>query len=157
MQGSPETKVNPLKFIMQSTQFTRNRLIYALIIFIVLVLGLGSRAYPEMIPDFIAKYAGDTLWALMAFLLIGFLFPSLSTLKVAAIALLFAFGIEFSQLYQAPWINELRSNRLVALVTGRGFLWSDLVCYSVGVATGVLGEMIWQKFSLYRTKNVLNS
>ncbi|MEN8216136.1 MAG: DUF2809 domain-containing protein, partial [Pseudomonadota bacterium] len=32
--------------------------------------------------------------------------------------------------------------RLGALVLGHGFLWSDLVCYSVGVAMGVVGEMM---------------
>jgi hypothetical protein len=131
--------------MMHTTEITRNRLVYALIIFIVVVLGLGSRAYPELLPDFIAKYAGDTLWALMAFLLIGFTFPRLSTVKVATIALLFSVCIELSQLYHAPWIDEIRRYRLVALVIGRGFLWSDLVCYSVGVAMGALGEIMWTR------------
>ncbi|OQY52823.1 MAG: DUF2809 domain-containing protein [Candidatus Parabeggiatoa sp. nov. 2] len=130
---------------MHTTEITRNRLVYALIIFIVVVLGLGSRAYPELLPDFIAKYAGDTLWALMAFLLIGFTFPRLSTVKVATIALLFSLFIELSQLYHAPWIDEIRRYRLVALVIGRGFLWSDLVCYSTGVAMGALGEIMWTR------------
>lgn len=132
--------------IMHISQLTRNRMIYAFIMLVVIVLGLASRRFPEMFPHFIATYAGDTLWALMAFLLIGFLFPSLPTVKVAAIALLFSFFIELSQLYHAPWIDEIRQNRFTALVLGRGFLWSDLVCYSVGVLMGALGEMIWQKY-----------
>jgi hypothetical protein len=127
---------------MYSTDLIRNRFIYALIMPIVVMLGIGSRAYFEILPDFISTYAGDTLWALMAFLVIGFIFPSLSTVKVAAIALLFSVCIELSQLYHAPWIDEIRQYRLGALVLGHGFLWSDLVCYSVGVAMGVVGEMI---------------
>jgi hypothetical protein len=79
----------------------------------------------------------------MAFLLIGFMFPSLATLKVAIIALLFSFFIELSQLYHAPWIDDIRQYYIAALVLGRGFLWSDLVCYSVGVTIGVVGEMVW--------------
>jgi hypothetical protein len=59
-------------------------------------VSIGSRAYFEILPDFISTYAGDTLWALMAFLVIGLIFPSLSTVKVAAIALLFSVGIELS-------------------------------------------------------------
>lgn len=129
---------------MYLAQFTRNRLIYALIMPIVVVLGIGSRAFPEILPDFVATYAGDTLWALMAFIMIGFIFPSLSTVKVAALALLFSLSIELSQLYHAPWIDEIRQYRLGALVLGHGFLWSDLVCYSVGVAMGVVGEIILQ-------------
>jgi len=130
---------------MYSSKFTRNRLIYALIMPIVVVLGIGSRAFSEILPDFISTYAGDTLWALMAFLMIGFIFPSLSTVKVAAIALLFSLGIELSQLYHAPWIDDIRQYRLGALVLGHGFLWSDLVCYSFGIAMGAVGEMIWKK------------
>ncbi|EDN65882.1 conserved hypothetical protein, membrane [Beggiatoa sp. PS] len=130
---------------MNATEFTRNRIVYAFIILIIVILGLASRRYPENLPNFMAIYAGDTLWALMAFLLIGFLFPSLSILKVAAIALFFSFFIEFSQLYHAPWIDDIRQNRLAALVLGRGFLWSDLVCYSVGVAMGVMTELLWNK------------
>ena len=130
---------------MQSIQFTRNRLIYLSFIFIVTGLGLASRRYPEILPKFIAAYAGDTLWALLVFLLIGFIFPTLNLVKVAVIAVIFSFAIELSQLYQAPWINDIRQNNLAALVLGRGFLWSDLVCYSVGIATGVVAEIVWRK------------
>jgi len=128
---------------MRKNTITRNRWIYLCLILIVLVLGLASRRYPQFLPDFIATYAGDTLWALMVFLLLGFLFPTLSTLKIAIIALTFSFLIEISQLYHAPWLDELRQYKLVALVIGRGFLWSDFVCYSVGIAMGVIGEKIF--------------
>ena len=104
---------------MNRNSISRNRWIYGFFIFIVLVLGLASRRYPEWFPDFIATYAGDTLWALMVFLLIGFLFPTLSTVKVAIIALSFSFFIEISQLYHTPWLDELRQYRLVALVIGK--------------------------------------
>jgi hypothetical protein len=130
---------------MNATELTRNRIVYAFMILIVIILGLASRRYSDNLPYLIGTYAGDTLWTLMVFLLLGFLFPSLSTLKVAAIALLFSFCIELSQLYHAPWIDEIRQNRFAALVLGRGFLWSDLVCYSVGVAIGAMAELFWKK------------
>lgn len=127
---------------MSPLTFTRNRIIYSLIILIVIGLGLGSRASPNPLPVFIVTYAGDTLWALTAFLMIGFIFPSLPTIRVAIIALLFSYFIEVTQLYHAPWINEIRQNRLAALLLGRGFLWSDLMCYTVGVAIGATIELI---------------
>lgn len=127
---------------MSSTNFTRNRLFYVFVILSVIGLGLGSRASPHLLPDFIATYAGDTLWALMAFLMIGFIFPSASTIRVAIIALLFSLFIEVTQLYHAPWIDEIRHHRLAALILGQGFLWSDLVCYTVGVAIGATVELI---------------
>ena len=133
---------------MNTTTFARNRLVYIFTTFIVIALGLSSRAYPHLLPHFLAAYAGDTLWALTAFLLIGLMFPLISTARVIAIALLFSFFIELSQLYHAPWIDELRQYRVIALVIGRGFLWADLVCYSVGVAIGAVGELLWSRYHL---------
>ena len=87
-----------------------------------------------------AAYAGDTLWALVAFLGIGLLLPRASTWRVAALAMSFSVMIEVSQLYHAPWIDSIRGTTLGALVLGHGFLWSDLACYAVGVGIGVLIE-----------------
>ena len=122
--------------------FNRNRLTYFIMILIVTGLGLASRRYPELLPDFISRYAGDTLWALLVFLVIGWWLPSLSTWKVATTALLFSLLIEISQLYHAPWIDEIRHYRLAALILGHSFLWSDLVCYSLGVTLGVIIEKL---------------
>ena len=43
----------------------------------VVILGLFSRQYSQVFPEFVATYAGDTLWALAAFLGIGMLFPEM--------------------------------------------------------------------------------
>ena len=128
---------------MNPTQ-TRSRFVYALLILAVILLGLSSRAkvVQPHLPPFIAEYAGDTLWALTAFLGLGFLWPDLSTGRVAALALGFAVCIELSQLYHAPWIDAIRHTRMGGLVLGFGFLWSDLACYVVGVMGGVGLEWI---------------
>ena len=107
-----------------------------------IALGLASRRYAEALPDFIAAYAGDTLWAILVYLIATILAPSASIRHRAGAALAFAFAIEASQLYHAPWIEEIRANRLAALVLGSGFLWSDLACYAVGVALGAAGEAL---------------
>lgn len=116
----------------------RHRPTYAGLIVVVIVLGLASRSsLAEWLPIFIATYAGDTLWALMVFLLIGLILAESPTAKVAAFALGFAFAIELSQLCQADWINAIRDTRLGGLVLGFGFKWSDLLCYSLGCGLGV--------------------
>jgi Protein of unknown function (DUF2809) len=116
----------------------RNRFIYGAAIILVIILGLGSRHYASTFPLFI----GDILWALMVFLGFGFLRPSLSTARVAALAALFSAAIEASQLYHAPWIDALRRTRLGGLVLGYDFLWSDLLCYAVGITLGVIIELL---------------
>lgn len=119
----------------------RNRKIYAALSLIVIGLGLASRMYGRYLPSWIASYAGDTLWALLVFLMIGFLLPKYKTHKVAFFALAFSFFIEATQLYHAPWIDSIRQYRLAALILGYDFLWSDLLCYSIGIAVGVFVEI----------------
>jgi len=131
---------------MQTIPHTpRNRWLYTLLIGITIVLGLSSRLFAGHLPAIVVSHAGDTLWALMVFLLVGWLAPRLSTLYVALIALVFSFCIEFSQLYHTPWLNTLRENPLIALVIGRGFLWIDLGRYCVGISLGVLLEFMLRR------------
>ena len=118
----------------------RNPLTWLVLIALVVALGLGSRRFGRSLPGFVAAYAGDTLWALVAFLGIGLLLPRASTWRVALLAMSFSVLIEVSQLYHAPWIDSIRSTTLGGLVLGFGFVWSDLACYAVGVGIGVLIE-----------------
>lgn len=118
----------------------RTRLVFLLAAIVVVIAGLASRRYRGELPAFLAEYAGDTLWALMLFLLVSTLLAGRPILTRAAISLVLAFLVEISQLYHAPWIDSIRQTTLGGLVLGFGFLWTDLVCYSVGIATGSLVE-----------------
>jgi hypothetical protein len=124
----------------------RNRLLWAALIAGVCVLGIGSRRYAQVLPQFVAAYAGDTLWALAAFLGIGWILSRASTFRVALLAIAFAFAVEVSQLYHAPWIDAIRHTTLGGLILGFGFVWSDLACYAVGVAVGVVIEQALFRF-----------
>ena len=112
----------------------RRRRVYAIALVVVIAAGLASRRFGDGLPVFVATYAGDTLWASMVFVGLGFVFPSWSTTTIAAAALAFAYLDEISQLYHAPWIDAIRATTPGALVLGYGFLWSDIACYTVGVA-----------------------
>lgn len=119
----------------------RSRKRYALAIVAVIAAGLASRTpLAAEISPFLATYAGDSLWALTVFLCLGFAFPEAPTLRIAATALAISFAVEFSQLYQAPWLSELRQTLPGRLLLGSGFLKSDLLCYLVGIALGALSE-----------------
>ena len=123
--------------------YKRNRFYYLLFIVITLLSGLASRHYPGVLPTCVESYLGDSLWALMVFLMAGFFFNGKSTRWIALAALVFSYCIEISQLYHAPWIDAVRANILGGLVLGFGFLWSDLVCYTVGIGFGVVMEKIF--------------
>lgn len=123
----------------------RNRYIYSLLLLVTIAAGLASRHFSGILPHWVQLYLGDALWALMVFLLFGLLFHKRSILWVAIAALTFSYSIEISQLYHATWIDALRANRLGGLILGFGFLWSDLVCYIVGVGFGYIMEKVLLK------------
>lgn len=123
----------------------RSRPAQALFSLLTIGLGLASRRYAAALPAWVAAYAGDALWALLVFWLVGLGRPRWGRRRVAGVALGFAFVIEASQLYQAPWLNALRATTLGHLVLGQGFLWSDLLCYTVGVLAGVGLEQMWPR------------
>lgn len=125
------------------------RFVYLIASIFVVIAGLASRRYRGQLPAFLAEYAGDTLWALMLFLLVSALLAGRTIFTRAAISLALAFLVECSQLYHAPWIDAIRQTTLGGLVLGFGFLWTDLVCYSLGIAIGSLME--WGIRNRWRT------
>lgn len=104
----------------------------------VIALGLASRAYPQFLPAALGKYPGDALWAMMIVFALGAIATRMRTWPLALTSLLICFGVEFGQLYQAPWIVELRSHPLGHLVLGSHFGWMDLIAYTAGVAIAAL-------------------
>ncbi|MGF2820052.1 DUF2809 domain-containing protein [Bacillus subtilis] len=120
----------------------RNRWIYAVFTVLIIGLGLGSRAFSSVLPDTLNTYLGDSLWAAMIFTGCGFLFRKLKTMITGIISLSFCFVIEFSQLYHAEWIDQIRDTSLGRLVLGYGFLWSDIEAYTIGIAACAAIELL---------------
>ena len=122
---------------MKPNKFKQSQIAYLVLIVITIIFGLLSRHIPG-IPLFI----GDILWALMVYFMVRFIFIKQTIKWVTVASLLFCYGIEFSQLYKAPWIDNLRHTLFGRLVLGDTFLWGDMLCYTVGVGIGVLVELI---------------
>jgi hypothetical protein len=116
----------------------RSRLVNATLLLLTVALGWASRRFSPALPDFVARYAGDALWAAMVFWLAAVACPRGRTRSLAAGALVTATVVELSQLVHAPWLDAARATRLGALALGQGFLWSDLACYAAGVCAAAL-------------------
>ncbi len=129
------------------------RVVYVLSAIVVVFAGLASRRYRTHLPSFIGEYLGDSLWALMLFLVVSFVLAGRPLFQRCTISLVLAFAVEVSQLYHAPWIDGIRSTTLGGLVLGFGFLWSDLVCYLVGIATGAFAELTMRRWRKMREIN----
>lgn len=109
--------------VMQSIRFKRGTTLV-----VVILLGLWSRNL-----SFLSLAIGDALWAMAVYLGWGFIFPKFPIRKLALIALVTSYLVEFSQLLTWDWLRALRSTRLGHLFLGQGFLTSDLLAYTIGV------------------------
>lgn len=109
---------------------------YAAAIIVTIALGLLSRRYSAHLPWWLAKNAGDALYATMVFWGLGLVATRASTARLALAAIAFCVAIELSQLYRAPWIDAVRATTPGHLVLGQGFHAFDLVCYVIGAALG---------------------
>ena len=52
----------------------------------------------------------------------------------AMAALITSFAIEFSQMLTPDWLVKIRSTFLGHMLLGQGFLWSDLLAYTIGIS-----------------------
>jgi hypothetical protein len=113
------------------------RLIYLSLIIATIIAGLLSRELSAIIPFFI----GDILWGLAVFLLMRFIFIYKPVSFAIIVSSIYACATEFSQLYEAPWIDNIRPTFVGRVLLGETFLWTDILCYFVGIGLGLLVEL----------------
>lgn len=111
----------------------RNRSFYFLITLFVVLIGILSRKI-----DSIPLFIGDVLYAVMVYFGCRVLFVHFVHSKKIIVPLVICYLIELQQLSDASWLVSIRNTTLGHYALGQGFLWSDLVCYAVGVGIGFL-------------------
>lgn len=130
------------------------RITFLIVSFVTIVTGLFIRLKKQWFPDIVNLYLGDVLYAFMMFYIVSFFAVGKNRVTRAVIALLICYCIEALQLYQADWITAVRQTIPGKLVLGSGFLWSDIVAYSIGVSSA----FFFEKFMLFKavdaTKNL---
>ena len=122
--------------------YRKMRIVYIIAIVITILLGLASRKYSHSLLLFVALNAGDVLWAMMVYFGFRFILVRKSLVTAIWLSFSFSFGIEFSQLYQAEWINQIRGTLLGALILGKGFLTMDLIRYAVGIMIATIFDKV---------------
>ncbi|WP_291287590.1 DUF2809 domain-containing protein [Flavobacterium sp.] len=95
---------------------------------------------------------GDALYAIMMYVLVRILFFNQKTTIAVLLSLAICYSIEFFQLYQADWIIALRKTLFGRYVLGQGFLWSDLLAYTVGIAIAFIVEKFTLNYTTYETR-----
>ena len=120
----------------------KTRLIYIGAIAVLIVIGLLSRKL-----SFVPQCFGDALWAVVMYCCWRIVLVKRPPYVAAAFALVTSFAVEFSQLIKWRWLVELRSTKIGHLLLGQGFLWSDLIAYTVGIAAALLCTMALRRSS----------
>lgn len=116
----------------------KRRLPYLIAAVVTMILGYSTRMCADSLPKFVADHFGDALWACMIYWGFRAVWVHKKWFWAASFSIIFCFGIELSQLYQAAWINEIRRTVLGGLVLGSGFLSVDLLRYSLGILLAIL-------------------
>lgn len=109
---------------------------------LIILAGLLIRKYQYLFPLYINLYLGDFLWAIALYLSISIVLPNQNIITKILLALAISYSIELSQLWHTPWLEQMRSYTLVRLITGVGFLWSDIVAYSLGIFCVAISDLI---------------
>jgi hypothetical protein len=118
----------------------RSRIKYFVLIVVIIILGLLSRKF-AVIPIWV----GDVLWATMIYFILRFFDVSSSIKRITIISLCISYAIEFSQLYKAEWIDNLRHTFFGRMVLGETFLWGDLLSYTAGILLAILVDLAVNK------------
>ena len=103
-------------------------------------LGLLTKIYQGPFDGWIKGSSGGIFYVLFFCLFARFVFSKTSHIVLVVGVLLATCAVEFSQLYQAQWLNQIRANHWARLLLGNQFAWSDFPPYLVGavIALGVL-------------------
>ena len=96
---------------------------------VLIALGLLSRRV-----KFVPAACGDALWAMMVYCCFRIVLIRKPMIISAMAALITSFAIEFSQMLTPDWLVKIRSTFLGHMLLGQGFLWSDLLAYTIGIA-----------------------
>ena len=128
------------------------RIAYFIAVVFTILLGLASRKYSHLLLLFAAQNAGDILWSMMVYFGFRCLLVRKSLLTAIWLSFLLSFEIEFSQLYQEDWINQIRNTLLGTLILGKGFLIVDLIRYTVGIIIATILDKVALMFTLRRNR-----
>ena len=118
--------------------------IYLSIILATVIMGLGTRYFAMYLPKWVNLYLGDSLWAFMIFFIFAIIFRNKNTQVIIVLSLVYCYLIEISQIYHSPWIDDIRQTTVGHLILGRGFLWSDLISYTIGILAASVIDRYFQ-------------
>ena len=130
---------------MKSKLFPQ-RIFYCLCGLIIVIAGVASRVFHSGFA-LIDHDLGEALYAALAYVLLGIVWPQLMPVPKALITLAAMVAIEAFQLTGVPARFAASENRvlnLLAVVLGTTWNWRDLLGYAVGIAVVALLDYVFR-------------
>ncbi|MDZ7374486.1 MAG: DUF2809 domain-containing protein [candidate division KSB1 bacterium] len=111
------------------------RVLIALLV--VVPLGFAFKFYKGPLNGWFNDYGAGVLYEVFWILLASLLFPApYHRVRIAAAVFVITCGLEFLQLWNAPFLNGIRRSFLGAAVLGSTFSWLDFPHYAIGCLLG---------------------
>ena len=114
----------------------RSRLALGISLVLIVPLGLITKFYRGPGQDWLNYSAGGVAYVIFWMLVMAYVWPRLSPVKIAIGVFGVTCGVELLQLWHPPWLEALRAHLLGRLVLGTSFSWSDFPYYAVGSVCG---------------------
>ena len=111
------------------------RLIF-LCLLIVIPLGLLTKFYKGPAEAWFNNYAGGTLYELFWCLAAVLVWPRMSGWRIALWIFIVTSALEFTQLWQTPLLESIRSTFIGRAFIGTSFSWLDFPHYALGCMMG---------------------
>lgn len=118
-------------------QFNRNYFILTILLFLT---EIAIAMYVH--DDFIRPYFGDFLVVILLYCFVKS-FVKVSVLVAASLVLVFSFGIEIAQYFNAVEKLGLQHYKIATVILGNSFAWMDLLAYVLGILTVISIEKIY--------------
>ncbi len=129
----------------------RRALAYGGLMAMTLAAGLSMRFAPLGLPDFVVKFGGSTMWALMIYWVLAMMLRAWQPVGLMLLAGVIASAVEFLKLYRTLWLDAFRLTLPGILLLGRYFSGWDILAYWMALGVGAVVDGIWVR----REANVL--
>ncbi|WP_294343881.1 DUF2809 domain-containing protein [uncultured Clostridium sp.] len=120
----------------------RNRITYFMCIIMAIILTIMIENYKNVLPLSIGNYLENVLKALIIYLFIAFIFKKISAINISVISMLICSCFSISNLCEIPWVDNIKNTSIGLFILGNSFVYTDLICYLVGVILGFVLEML---------------
>lgn len=119
---------------------------------VIIPLGFASKFYQGAWGWWVRDYAGDILYEIFWILLIASILPKSSPFCIACGVFSATSLIEFFQLWQPPFLIEIRSTFWWHMLLGSTFVWWDFPHYFLGCVAAWIGLRLVRS-NLFLTKS----